>query len=312
VSFPRPPFSSVVFGLLTLVPLAARAQCRYWPAPTAVPPCEVVSDVDVASTGTASLRVLSYNVHFGADVDGLARALDTNPRTHDADVLLLQEIESYPDDRRPEKLARRLHRYAVYAPARTKGNGTHGLAILSRRPLRDVEVLALPQFELGWGTRQRVALSATMDWNGADVRIVDVHLDTRLTPDQRFRQIAPALDRAAAYPRVVVGGDMNTISCLTALLPGIPILMPGTSQGPAFDAFMAAQGYHTPFHRIGGTGPLHQRLDGIFTRGLGVSGFDKEDTVNASDHVPIWAEIALPHSDLVSAPAAAPSYRPTF
>ena len=242
---------------VTAIPLSARADCRYWPsAAAATLPCEW-SAANVSAASGEGLRVVSYNVHYGEDVAGIARALAENPGTRDADVLLLQEIESYPGDRRPERLGRRLGRYAVYAPARTKGRGTHGIAILSRYPLRDVEVQALPQFELGWGTRQRIALAATADWNGIDVRLVNVHLDTRLTRDQRFRQIRPVLDRAASYERVVIGGDMNTISCVNALLPGIPVLVPGLSQGPAFDAFMAGEGYATPFRRIGGTGPLH-------------------------------------------------------
>jgi hypothetical protein len=41
------------------------------------------------------LRVVSWNVHFGADVDALAVGLD-DPALAGADVVLLQEIEAYP------------------------------------------------------------------------------------------------------------------------------------------------------------------------------------------------------------------------
>ena len=46
-----------------------------------------------------------------------------------------------------------------------------------------------------------------------------------------------------------------------ALLPGLPLPFPGTSQGPGFDLFVKAYGFIAPLHGVGGTGPLGQRLD---------------------------------------------------
>jgi endonuclease/exonuclease/phosphatase family metal-dependent hydrolase len=300
--------------LLTSAPLLAGGLCRPVPAedPEALP-CEAGS-LAARVEPRPTLRVVSYNVHYGRDVTGLAAAIAANAALAEADVLLFQEIESHPGDHRAEALARRLGLFFVYAPARPKKRGTHGLAILSRYPLSDFEVLALPHFDLGWGTHRRIALAATLDWNGTPVRVVNVHLDTRLTADQRARQMAPVLEHAAPYPRAVIGGDFNTISCLSALLPGVPIALPGTSQGPALDRHLQAHGYLTPFGRIGWTGPLRQRLDGVFVRGLDVGTFDKEDGVTASDHIPIWADVRLPSGGL-GALLAAPlslSARPTF
>jgi endonuclease/exonuclease/phosphatase family metal-dependent hydrolase len=278
-------------------------------------PCATLTAAGSDRTPKAALRVATYNVHFGRDVAGLARAIEGNRDLREADVLVLQEIERYPGDGRPEALAHRLGMDVVYAPARPKGEGTHGIAILSRFPMRDLEVIALPHFELGWGTRRRVALAATIDWGGTEVRIVDVHLDTRLTADQRRRQIGPVLEREAGWPRVVIAGDMNTISCLQALLPGVPVALPGLSQGPAFDRFLRERGYVAPFRHIGGTGPLGQRLDGIFVRGLDVGDFDKEDGVHASDHVPLWADVRSPgagaESSALDVPETVPAH-PTY
>jgi endonuclease/exonuclease/phosphatase family metal-dependent hydrolase len=233
---------------------------------------------------------VTYNVHFGEDVKALARAIRGNPQLREADVLLLQEIESHPQERRAETLAAHLGMHVVYAPARLKDKGTHGLAILSRFALRDVQVQALRTYDLGWASRRRIAMNAILDWNGIEVFLANAHLDTRLTLEQRLEQIRPVIDRSAAHPRVVVAGDMNTISCWSALLPGIPILLPGLSQGPDFDTFMRRHGFLTPFSAIGGTGPLGQRLDGIFSRGLSVRGVGKEKSVRVSDHLPLWAD----------------------
>jgi endonuclease/exonuclease/phosphatase family metal-dependent hydrolase len=298
--------SSLTLALAVLmVPATLAADpCRYLPAEDVGRlTCESIPAPASDTPARPMLRVATFNVHFGKDVAGLAAALLDNPQLRAADVLLLQEIESFPGDRRAQALAERLGLHLVYAPARLKDEGTHGLALLSRYPIRDVEVVALPHYELGWSSRRRVALIATLDWSGTPVRVVNAHLDTRLTVAQRREQIRPALERVADAPRVIVGGDMNTISCLAALLPGVPVCLPGLSQGPAFDAFMNDEGFLAPFRRIGGTGPLHQRLDGIFMRGFEVADFDKEDEVDVSDHVPLWADVRLP-SD-TPAPVAA-------
>jgi endonuclease/exonuclease/phosphatase family metal-dependent hydrolase len=297
MSFARFRLLPLVFAAL-FVPtgrVGGSTSCEYVPAE--VPPGLTCQAGDVlfatpalSAAARPALRVVTYNVHYGDDVAGLARAILTNPRIGDADVLLLQEIESYPTENRSAALAERLGLAFVYAPARTKRDGTHGLAILSRFPLRDVRVLALKQYELGWGNRRRIAMTATLDWNGQEVFVANAHLDTRLTQGQRQEQIQPVIDRARLHPRAIVAGDMNTISCWSALLPGIPIALPGLSQGPDFDSFMKGHGFLTPFSAIGGTGPLRQRLDAIFSRGLRVKDVGKERAVDVSDHLPLWAD----------------------
>jgi endonuclease/exonuclease/phosphatase family metal-dependent hydrolase len=283
-------------ALLVLSPLALSAgpQCRYIPAddPSRLP-CEIQTAASAPAGPRATLRVATFNVHYGDDVPALAAAIGASDSLKDADILLLQEIESYPAQARARDLARRLGMHVVYAPARPKRDGTHGLAILSRYPVSDVEIVRLPQFELGWGTRRRIALTATVDWNDTPVHVANAHLDTRLTLAQRRAQIQPVLEQAARHERAVVGGDMNTISCLEALLPGVPVLLPGLSQGPAFDQFMRAQGFSAPFHSIGWTGPLRQRLDGLFLRGLGAAAVGKDTAVDVSDHLPLWADVVL-------------------
>ncbi|HUS68026.1 MAG TPA: endonuclease/exonuclease/phosphatase family protein, partial [Kofleriaceae bacterium] len=144
------------------------------------------------------VRVMTYNVHFGEDVEGLAAAL-----AGAADVLLLQEIESYPDEgaSRAARLAERLAMNHVYAPARAEGQGTHGLAILTPLSIDDVAVMALPDIDHAYRDRDRIALAATV----GGLRVVDVHLDTRANLTDRVRQLHPAVASLAAP--VLVGGD---------------------------------------------------------------------------------------------------------
>jgi endonuclease/exonuclease/phosphatase family metal-dependent hydrolase len=238
------------------------------------------------------LRVVTFNVHYGADVPALVRTVRESRRLRAADVLLLQEIEQYPGDDRPRALAAALGLNLVYAPARPAGNGTHGLAILSRLPLHDLEVVGLHRYDLVYSTRRRIALGATVDVDGRPLRIFNVHLDTRLAPQERMDQLEPVAARASQSPRAIVGGDVNTINCIASLLPALPIPLPGNEQGPLLDRFMQAHGFASPLEFVGATGPLGMRLDALYVKGVRVAGAGKEDTGSVSDHLPLWMDVA--------------------
>jgi endonuclease/exonuclease/phosphatase family metal-dependent hydrolase len=241
-----------------------------------------------------ALRVVTFNVHFGADVPGLAEAIRSNPRLSQADVLLLQEIESHPGDNRAARLADALNLNLVYAPARIEGDGTHGLAILSRYPLSDLEVIRLKRYDLGFrGTRRRIAMAATVHAPGRDIRVYNVHLDTRLTPEDRLLQLEPVVAAAVKQPAALVGGDFNTINAVSSLLPLLPVPVPGFSQAGGLDAYMKAKGFATPFERIGRTHHFPMRLDAVYARGLEVEGEGKETSVDVSDHFPLWVDVRV-------------------
>jgi endonuclease/exonuclease/phosphatase family metal-dependent hydrolase len=282
----------LVLGATLLAPPAPAATCTR-PADGGALPCAVVERGALARDPGAPLRVVTFNVHYGADVPALVRAVRENRRLHAADVLLLQEIEQHPGDDRPAALAGALGLSVVYAAARPAGNGTHGLAILSRLPLRDLEVVGLRQYDLVYGTRRRIALAATVEVEGQPLRIFNVHLDTRLAPEQRMNQLEPIAARASGLPRAIVGGDVNTINCVTSLLPALPLPLPGYEQGPLLDRFMRARGFAAPLDSAGATGPLGMRLDALYVKGVRVAGAGKEDTGSVSDHLPLWMDVAL-------------------
>jgi len=274
---------------------AATSLCVNVPAedPEALP-CEVIRHEPAPPQPGDALRVVTFNVHLGADVPGLVQAIRSNPRLSRADVLLVQEIESHPGDDRAAKLAEALNLDLVYAPARTAGDGTHGLAILSRYPLADLEVLRLERYDLGFrGTRRRIAMAATVHLPGRTVRVYNVHLDTRLTPEERLRQLEPVVAEALQQPAAIIGGDFNTITAVSSLLPLMPLPVPGFSQATGLDAYMHGQGFATPFAGIGRTHRFPMRLDAVFARGLEVFGFDKETSVDVSDHFPLWVDVRV-------------------
>jgi len=276
------------------LPAAAPGHCTYVPAndPEALP-CEVAVHDPVPPSGDR-LRVVTFNVHYGADVPALAAAMRGNPHLREADVLLLQEIESHPSDDRAAALAQALDLNLAYAPARIEGDGTHGLAILSRYPLSDVEVIRLKKYDLGFrGTRRRIAMAATVEPGGRPVRVYNVHLDTRLTPEERLTQLEPVVAEAERQPEALVGGDFNTINAVSSLLPLVPVPVPGFSQAAGIDAYMRSRGFATPFEKIGRTHRFPMRLDAVYARGVTVEDEGKEMSVDVSDHYPLWVDVKV-------------------
>ena len=296
---------ALLFLMAGAVPTRATPLCSNVPAtdPEALP-CEVAVHDPAPSTLGEALRVVTFNVHLGADVPGLVRAIHANPELRRADVLLIQEIESHPGDDRAARLAEALNLNLVYAPARVEGDGTHGLAILSRYPLSDLEVFGLKHYDLGFrGTRRRIAMAATVQLPGRSVRVYNVHLDTRLTPEERLLQLEPVIAAALQQPAALIGGDFNTINAVPALLPLLPVPVPGYSQAAGLDAYMKSKGFAAPFERIGRTHYLAMRLDAVYPRGLRVEREGKEMSVEVSDHYPLWVDVKVPLTATLVPPA---------
>ncbi len=276
------------------------------PCPAAFPQAAAPSlEVEAENLGASApvpeiVRVVSFNVHHGDDIPGLARSIRSSAELSSADVFLLQEIESFPAEgkSRTRRLAEALGLSYAYAPARLKeaGDGTHGLAVLSRFPLRDIEVIPLKQFSLGVNTRRRIALAATVDLGARKLRLYNVHLDTRINAHQRIEQLHPVLEAAsgAKTDAAVIGGDFNT-NPFYWLLPVLPVFR--SNQAKLVDDEMKKSGFDAPLAQAGGTARKlggRFRVDAIYSRSLEIKGAAVEDGVAVSDHFPIWVDFAWP------------------
>lgn len=246
------------------------------------------------TTAPTRFTVVSFNVHFGGDPVLLANALRAGGLA-DADVYLLQEIEDHvPGEPKPraEVLAAELGLAVIYAPARRLGHGglgNHGLAVMSRWPIIDDVVLRLPDYHLLWSSRPRIAIGVLLDVAGTPVQVWNVHLDTRIAPEDRIAQLVPVFDRARALPAMaIVGGDFNTWARI---------------HQRALDGLAAEQGFDTPTAELtdsqpGGliTWPPRPafRLDAIYTRGFAILDAGVDRAVRGSDHLPIWVQLQWP------------------
>jgi len=253
------------------------------------------------------VRVVSFNVHDGDDIPALVMAVRSHAELCSADVWLLQEVEAFPAEgkSRTQRLAEALGLNYVYAPARLKeaGDGTHGLAILSRFPMSDIEVVPLKQFQLGVNTRRRIALGVTLHLGERRLRVYNLHLDTRINADQRIEQLRDVVEAAQRQPlrEVILGGDFNT-NPIYWLLPLLPVFR--SNQAKAVDDYMKQNGFAAPFAEGSGTVSKwygKYRVDAVYARGLAVRRWNVESGVSVSDHFPLWVDLVVPPAETENA-----------
>jgi endonuclease/exonuclease/phosphatase family metal-dependent hydrolase len=262
---------------------------------------ELVAPPANALAVPAVVRVVSFNVEKGADVDGLARAIRSTPGLAGGTIFLLQEIESHPGEggSRASRLAAALGMGYAYTPERIEGDGTHGPAILSPWPLEHVQIMALPYADLAFSRAPRIALAAEVHVGDAVLHVIDLHLDTRLNATERILQMRPAV-KDAPWP-AIVGGDLNTNPyawVADGALPEVPTdSVVDTDQAPVIDDYMRHIDYATPTAGLGPTqsfaGIVDSRLDSIYVRGMSCVPGAVERSVTISDHFPLWIDVTL-------------------
>jgi endonuclease/exonuclease/phosphatase family metal-dependent hydrolase len=243
-----------------------------------------------------ALRVATFNIHHGVGMDGLldlervAAVIDAV----DADVVGLQEVDRHLGKRsafvdQAVWLADRLELDFVYganidAEPRTPGapRRQYGTAILSRHPIREWRNTLLPRPE---GGEQRGLLEAVIDLDGVRVRAFNTQLQNR-SQLERLAQVA-AIRTIVAQPTdptdpVVLVGDLNA-------MPGSPEIAAMTED--LADAWASAgdgDGYtydaETP----------HGRIDYVLTSPDVVARAAAVIPSDASDHLPVVADLILP------------------
>jgi len=183
------------------------------------------------------VKLATFNTHYGvrpkrrppAEPYDLERVL----ADLDADVIVLQELWR-PDRRRgrADDAAAALGYEVLYEATgaassdhrwprlRHDGAGESGIAVLSRLPARRVGPLVVGP-TLGDPAPRRTALDVEVDLGHRHLRVIAVHLTSRLPhgPPLQLRRLGPQLP-AAGTPAVVIG-DCNLWG------PGVVAMLPG-------------------------------------------------------------------------------------
>ena len=235
------------------------------------------------------LRIVTYNLHGPATrrVPQLIQLLKTHPELSVANILALQETNrNSPRSGNHDiasLLAAELGMHFAYATEQVyrAGWGERGLALLSDFPLSDVSRITLPV--TGPGGRRRIALSANVDLGLTTLRIVNAHLETRITPKARAEQMQALLANSVDdnEPMIILG-DFNTFTA---------------RHTRTMTELMQQQGFDTP---MGGDVAtfrtfvlLRLKLDWIWLRGIPPLATQVESNIKVSDHRPVWVDVDI-------------------
>lgn len=229
-----------------------------------------------------TIRLASYNLHKCQGTDRRrdpGRIIDVL-NTVEADVLALQEVDHRLGSR-PEALPRRMIEAetdfeAVDLALNSASLGWHGQTLLLRK---GTSLIAADRLHLP-GLEPRGAVLAELELpDVGPLRIVGVHLGLiRHYRQKQLRAIRAALERRGPMPTVILG-DFNEWSADRGL-------------EPLHDLFQV----HAPgrsFHAARPVAALDRVAlsEGLELRDAGV--VETPLSRIASDHLPIWADVAL-------------------
>jgi len=225
------------------------------------------------------LRVVTYNVQWGKHIDRAINVLKTRAPLPDADIVVLQEMDADGTQR----IADALGMSWVYYPAAVHPKLGHdfGNAVLSRWPIVEDEKLMLPHIG-GLRHAQRIATAATVLVGAVKVRVYSAHLGTPsdIRPSKRRDQAHTILADAAAYPLVIIAGDMNSHGIGKEFVAG-GFLWPTEHNRFTTALFNWDHVFLKGFTAL--EGAPDQRWTGVV-----------RDTLGTSDHDPVWAVAQLP------------------
>jgi len=235
------------------------------------------------------------------DVHAVWRDVDRLPDTLKIDLFILQEVAGSADG--STSMAKEMGKHYgmnyLFKPADPIKDGLmEGLAIVSRYPIHDMEIIQLQHINLHFKNRDRIAMAVTLDAPSGQIRVINVHLDGRINKKQRLEQVGPVLEAAdkTKLP-VLLAGDFNTEPILW-VAHTVPIVK-GQNQVTPLETLVTSHNFTTPFGSQVTFPLLHQKLDWIFLRGLKATHSGVTD-IPSSDHNAIWVRLAADQAAPVS------------
>lgn len=225
------------------------------------------------------MRVVSWNIQYGVETERAAHELLEHVETRDLDILLLQEMDEPGTAAIADALGAN---YAYTSPAPHAHTGRDfGNAVVTRWPIRRSAEIPLPNQSPVAG-QPRSATHALVGVGDLDVAVYSVHTEV---PSLRLAKRIEQFDTVAAdivrrgHPRVVVGGDFNTVTTRGSRALASSMAAAGLARVSADDSLS--------YRRLG----RDMMLDHVFGVGFDVVDAGVAAPTEASDHLPIWVEL---------------------
>jgi endonuclease/exonuclease/phosphatase family metal-dependent hydrolase len=179
------------------------------------------------------VRLVAWNVQRGARFQALLDALRHHPDLHDADVVMLTEIDCglgrSANRNVARDLAEALGMSYVFGPSYltlqddwgenraglANTTALAGMAILTRAAVVRAENIDLPELRDKFsGSERRLgkkrALLVEVQLPAGPLLVAACHLDSNASPRQRVRQLDALLERMKGTAPAIVGGDFNS------------------------------------------------------------------------------------------------------
>jgi endonuclease/exonuclease/phosphatase family metal-dependent hydrolase len=233
--------------------------------------------------------VVTWNIRGGVGLDGrfdLERIIRVLKR-HEPDIVALQEVDSRRGGKAHEHpfllLRQALGEHSVEAKSIIGTDGEYGQLLISRWPLSDIHIhdISFPHCE------PRRVIEAQVDSPHGRFRMVATHLG--LSFKERRKQVRTLIDIAKADGLTVMAGDFNDWVWRGSVQNAVVKLLPSRTWLRTFPSFL----------------PLI-RLDRIYCRPVGamVRSWTDHSARRVSDHLPVFAEIAIATEPRPRQPAA--------
>ena len=232
------------------------------------------------------VRVMTFNIRHGENMDrvyaleGIAEVI----RAAGSDLVALQEVDRRWGERsafedQPARLGEMTGMAGYFGAALVRDGGEYGNLILSRFPLAECAVSALPR--LGEGSEQRCVVSARVEAEGGPVRVYCTHLQHNSAPE-RAAQVTALLELMGGESGpCVLAGDFNAQPHQEELGP----LM--REMTDAWTSVSVEPGYTIP-----STEPA-KRIDYVFTSSDLRVAEARVVRTRASDHLPVVVDLRL-------------------
>ncbi|WP_257347322.1 endonuclease/exonuclease/phosphatase family protein [Pseudalkalibacillus decolorationis] len=236
-----------------------------------------------------NVKVMSFNIHHAEGIDGvldlerIARIIEDS----DTDIVGLQEVDNHWSERsdfkdQAKELAKRLGMFYTYAPNLDREPlevGGHrrqyGTAVLSKYPIIESENHLLTKIG---NTEQRGLLETTINVKGNHLHFYNTHL--ALTSAEREIQLKEIIEIAGEKkgPKVIMG-DLNATPTSNEMKLMYANYVDAFAKTPEAYTYPAED--------------PSKRIDYIFTSDNIETGETEVISTNASDHLPLTAEIVL-------------------